>query len=358
MPMDLDSDQQQDRSRTEKSDFKYKSYEEEKTGNANMTYLERCKIVGRVGPKEAMMDKKTMHGQFHFKTKENLDLECLSQFGSIRGNVGVFNGRYYYEVLLKTNGLFQIGWCTLQTTFNTQNGVGDDSTSYAYDGYRVKKWNKEPLDFGEAWSVGDIIGTLIDFDRREIKFWRNCKCLGRAFVNIKKGPNVVYFPAISMQRGQRCVFNFGRQQLCQTSNNLYALLEEPQSLINHYNKVTISIIDCLKSFLITFWEFQQVPVDQRLAVGCLLVEYLYPLVLDDYMMEEQLLQFFYEVTMIKKDELKDLIFDLLEMSLNPDQLKTFISKLMNCLVKKIINVEIVIVAQNKPTKKEFEMTYF
>lgn len=46
--------------------------------------------------------------------------------------------------------------------------------------------------------------------------------------------------------------------------------------------------------------------------------------------------------MIKKDELKDLIFDLFEMNLSTDQLRVFISKLMNCLTKKILNVEIII----------------
>lgn len=83
------------------------------------------------------------------------------------------------------------------TTFNSQKGVGDDNTSFAYDGFRVKKWNKENLAYGEGWSVGDIIGTLLDFDRKEIKFWRNNKCLGRAFTEIPVGPNVVYFPGIS-----------------------------------------------------------------------------------------------------------------------------------------------------------------
>ena len=52
--------------------------------------------------------------------------------------------------------------------------------------------------YGEAWSVGDIIGTLIDFERKVIQFWRNNKSLGRAFININTGPNCVYFPAISI----------------------------------------------------------------------------------------------------------------------------------------------------------------
>ena len=47
-------------------------------------------------------------------------------------------------------------------------GVGDDDTSYAYDGKRMKKWNKDDLTYGESWSIGDIIGTLIDFDKKII----------------------------------------------------------------------------------------------------------------------------------------------------------------------------------------------
>lgn len=78
----------------------------------------------------------------------------------------------------------QIGWCTFATPFTIESGVGDNETSYAYDGYRVKKWNLENKDFGEMWSAGDIIGTLIDFDTREITFYRNDKCLGVAFKRI------------------------------------------------------------------------------------------------------------------------------------------------------------------------------
>jgi Kip1 ubiquitination-promoting complex protein 1 len=102
----------------------------------------------------------------------------MSSFVSLRANAGVFAGKYYYEVMLKSDGLMQIGWCSLQTTFNSQRGVGDDPTSDAFDGYRIKKWNKDSLAFGEAWSAGDIIGTMIDFDNKVIKYWRNEKALG------------------------------------------------------------------------------------------------------------------------------------------------------------------------------------
>jgi len=87
--------------------------------------------------------------------------------------------------------------------------MGDSDNSYAYDGYRVKKWNENSTTYGENWSAGDVIGTLIDFEAKEISFFRNDKSLGVAFKRIKTGPNMAYFPAISFSKGQRVVFNFG-----------------------------------------------------------------------------------------------------------------------------------------------------
>lgn len=100
-----------------------------------------------------------------------------------------------------TPGLAQIGWCTLQTPFNADTGVGDDETSYAYDGNRRLKWHIDKEMYGEIWGAGDVIGTLIDFERQEITFYRNGKSLGVAFNKIKTGPNCAYFPAISLGMG-------------------------------------------------------------------------------------------------------------------------------------------------------------
>ncbi len=87
----------------------------------------------------------------------------------------------------------QIGWSTLMTPFTEHNGVGDDETSFAYDGHRVKKWNLSQTDYGQSWQEGDIIGTMIDFENKEIKFWRNDKCLGVAFKDIPVGPVSIFF---------------------------------------------------------------------------------------------------------------------------------------------------------------------
>lgn len=52
---------------------------------------------------------------------------------------------------------------------------------------------------------------MIDFDRREITFYRNDENLGVAFRDIKVGANMAYFPAASLSGGQRVVFNFGAE---------------------------------------------------------------------------------------------------------------------------------------------------
>ena len=118
-----------------------------------------------------------------------------------------------------TSGLIQIGWCTLSTPFTPDYGVGDDETPYSYDGFRVKKWNKSSQKYGEAWVAGDIIGTMIDFEKKEIKYWRNEKFLGVAFADIGVGPNKAYFPAISLSGGERIVFNFGGNKPFKVKSN-------------------------------------------------------------------------------------------------------------------------------------------
>jgi len=133
----------------------------------------------------------------------------------------------------------QIGWCTLATPFTSDRGVGDDETSYAYDGFRVKRWNHDSVTYGDKWAAGDVIGTLINFDSKEISFYRNEKSLGVAFKNIKTGPNMAYFPSISLGEGQRVVFNFGLRPFCYNINLLnhgiaINAMNEPDCLIKNY----------------------------------------------------------------------------------------------------------------------------
>lgn len=160
----------------------------------------------------------------------------------------------------------QIGWCTLATPFVHDKGVGDDPTSYAYDGNRVKKWNDESSPYGERWAPGDVIGTMIDLKAREISFFRNDVPLGVAFKQIKIGPNMAYFPAISLSDGEQVVFNFG-----DSSPFKYRVpqsfvpsitsplpppplcgINEPHCLIKNYHGTAQYLIELFKTYLFVY----------------------------------------------------------------------------------------------------------
>lgn len=85
------------------------------------------------------------------------------------------------------------------------------------------------------------------------------------------------------------VFNFGTQHLSVPNARNYALLDEPSSEVHNHRKVAFMIIEYLKAYLVKFGEYPMLPVDRKLTVGSLLIEYLYPLVMDEYLLEEQLL---------------------------------------------------------------------
>lgn len=70
---------------------------------------------------------------------------------------------------------------------------------------------------------------MIDFEENEIKFWRNDKLLGVAFKNISVGPNMAYFPAVSLQGGERVIFNFGQRPFKVKSNYRSCAINEPES---------------------------------------------------------------------------------------------------------------------------------
>ncbi|KAE7998172.1 hypothetical protein FH972_002743 [Carpinus fangiana] len=142
--------------------------------------------------------------------KSPLLVESLAMFSSARANACVWKGKWMYEVILETSGIQQLGWVTISCPFTDHKGVGDADDSYAFDGRRVKKWNKEAEPYGQQWVVGDVIGCCIDLDNDEISFFRNGFSLGVAFCEIRKmGPEFGYYPAISLSQGERCELNFG-----------------------------------------------------------------------------------------------------------------------------------------------------
>ncbi|KAI8030393.1 E3 ubiquitin-protein ligase RKP [Camellia lanceoleosa] len=153
------------------------------------------------GPLIVAIEESSICGDFRI-VKPPLLLESQAMFSSARANFCVWKGKWMYEVILETSGIQQLGWATLSCPFTDQKGVGDADDSYAYDGKRVSKWNKEAEPYGQSWVVGDVIGCCIDLDHDQISFYRNGSPLGVAFSGIRKMvPGLGYYPAISLSQG-------------------------------------------------------------------------------------------------------------------------------------------------------------
>ncbi|XP_051932005.1 E3 ubiquitin-protein ligase RNF123 isoform X1 [Hippocampus zosterae] len=170
-------------------------------------------VEGRLGPQPVVLDHTGGFEGLLFVDDDLLGVIGHSNFSSIRATTCVYKGKWAYEVLISSQGLMQIGWCTLNCRFNQEEGVGDTPDSYAYDGNRVRKWNVVTTNYGKSWAAGDIVSCLIDLDDATIAFCLNGQSLGTAFADIKTGTGVAYFPAISLSFKESVAFNFGSRPL-------------------------------------------------------------------------------------------------------------------------------------------------
>jgi len=130
---------------------------------------------------------------------------------------------------------------------------------------------------------------MIDLKNRDVMFWRNGTFLGTAFTNIEVGENKAYFPAISMEKGQRAQFNFGLRPFSIRTNFFCLPLNEADSLINNYYYSAVYILDMFKDFIMAFKEkcYESLSDERKLIIGSILLEYLAPLMEDTYVLDNQ-----------------------------------------------------------------------
>ncbi|XP_013382424.1 RING finger and SPRY domain-containing protein 1 isoform X1 [Lingula anatina] len=142
-----------------------------------------------------------------------LEARCdASSFESVRCTFQANTGVWYYEVMVITPGVMQIGWATKNSKFLNYegNGIGDDEYSLAYDGCRQLIWYNAKCEHHShpCWKPGDILGLLLDLDKQEIIFSLNGNCLpayNQVFAHARSG----FFAAASFMSFQQCEFNFG-----------------------------------------------------------------------------------------------------------------------------------------------------
>jgi len=170
----------------------------------------------REGPQEISLVKLDPSGQVKINNSSSNGPEADNQgsnFETVRGDVLVKGGKWYYEVKLSTNGRIHIGWCTpkCQISSSSFSGLGQDTASWSYDGSSQKAWFGSPSGstrYGEYWSVGDIIGTVLDLEAKTISFYRNGNDMGVAFTSVD---GEGFYPAASIHKRQKVNFNFGKQ---------------------------------------------------------------------------------------------------------------------------------------------------
>ncbi|XP_045784180.1 RING finger and SPRY domain-containing protein 1-like [Maniola jurtina] len=166
-----------------------------------------------------------------------LEARCDSySFESVRCTFQVDSGCWYYESIIITPGVMQIGWATRNSHFLNDEGygIGDDVYSLSYDGCRRLVWyNARPTSVPNipAWRPGDVLGCLIDLDAKEVIFSINGQRLApcrEIFETTRYG----FFAAASFMAYQQCRFNFGYSAF------QFPPTDRSYSAFNDYGKLT------------------------------------------------------------------------------------------------------------------------
>ncbi|NXK38610.1 RN123 ligase, partial [Piprites chloris] len=261
---------------------------------------------GRLGPSTVVLDHTSGFEGLLLVDDDLLGVIGHSNFGSIRATTCVYKGKWIYEVLISSQGLMQIGWCTLNCRFNQEEGVGDTPDSYAYDGNRVRKWNVTTTNYGKSWAAGDIVSCLIDLDEGTIAFCLNGISLGTAFDNITRGAGMAYFPAISLSFKESVAFNFGSRPLryplvVRRGVEGYRPLQDPpvadlvkaRKLLGYLKNVIHVGIDVTEGKLVekdtSMWQLQGEPT--VLITLAHIFNYFSPLMCKVYLVEDVLMTF-------------------------------------------------------------------
>lgn len=215
-----------------------------------MNDFDKMKIIGKIYLHE---NSKFLNFSANFKLTYNSDrLQGDSNFPTAKSNNCFFKGKWFYEVRIITNGLFQIGWAKYNTKTSNTMGVGDDYGSYACDGYRMSIWNGNQTEGFKAWDVGDIVGCCIDLDYGYIEYFINGVSLGISNENLKIGPNEAYFPAITCSNKEKFIVNVGQSKTEYLYESLktkekYNSCDIPMSLYNGLIETTNNILAILNT---------------------------------------------------------------------------------------------------------------
>ena len=266
----------------------------------NESNINKMKESGKICISKQTSFESNSIGQNAILITSNLKIESLNSFFSLMANNCITSGKWVYEVTLLSNGLMQIGFCQLVTPFTRHGGVGDDLTSFGFDGYRKVKWNGEKKEYGKIWDIGDILGVCIDMDNNKIEFFLNGLPLGNAFDKIPKGQNVAFFPAASLSKGEALLFNFGQLPFKYEYKN-YHSFDTPISKINGIDIIINDLLKLWKNNILPLVLDKKISDYQNLLLSSDIFDLISHYITDIYIFHETILPFLLDIIKTQKD---------------------------------------------------------
>ena len=261
--------------------------------------VNKMKEIGKIYMSNQTSFDSLSIGQNALLCLNNLKIDSLGSFISMMANNCITSGKWCYEVTLVTNGLMQIGFSQLTTPFSRHGGVGDDSTSFGFDGYRKVKWNGEKKDFGKIWDIGDVLGVCIDMDSKFIEYFLNGESLGITFENIPKGENIAFFPAISLSRGESCIFNFGQIPF-KYEYKSYNSFDTPLSKINGIDVIISDLLKLWKINILPLLSSSKISQYQNLLLSSDIFDIVSQYITDPYIFHQVILPFLTDIIKSKE----------------------------------------------------------
>lgn len=246
-------------------------------------------------------------------------------FSTLRANNCVFKNKWFYEIRLNTNKLAQLGWSQLITRYTAHEGVGDDNTSFAYDGYRLVKWPNGSTQYGLLWDIGDVVGCCIDLQNKNIEYFLNGISMGLAFENIPTGENIAYFPAVSLSENETVTFNFGNTPF-EYEYPGYEPIDIPKSRYNGAENITFIILKMLNDHLLSIMSCKNMHNYQKLSVISKIIVFLTSVSFKDpYILKVHIIPFLVNLSNSKRTQDIHVLLDYCLNFMREEEKKEFVN---------------------------------
>ena len=152
----------------------------------------------------------------------------------------VNSGQIYYEVMIETEGLVQIGWSFKEDEFciecDLKNDSNDDSQYFKFENdYNnvYSQWlPRKQISTCRYWNKNHVVGCLINFDKNEAAFYLNGDIISLIKFVIDKDKKLFAFAKLSPHT--QCKFNFGKSPFYYDLNNKsYQTLHQVNTIQNN-----------------------------------------------------------------------------------------------------------------------------